>query len=122
MDDVDNQTVGGGPKGQRPSGYQQGHHVEQVWQVGCNIQGIVEGQHEHVACQNGNVVPHQVLLQCGRWRQARLVYDLTHPTNNLPQRIGEDQTETLQTRAKLFISFSNLMITDGKIKHYLANS
>lgn len=85
MDDVDDQTVGRGPEGQRPRSYQQGHHVEQVGQVGRNVQGIVEGQHEHVACQDGNVVPHQVLLQRRRWRQARLVYDLTHPTNNLPQ-------------------------------------
>lgn len=86
MDDVDNQTMGGRPKRQWPSGYQQGHHMEQVGQVSCNIQGIVEGQHEHITCQDGDVVPHQVLLQCGRWRQAGLVYDLTHPSNHLSQR------------------------------------
>lgn len=86
MDDVDDQAVGGGPEGQRPGGHQQGHHVEQIGQVGGDVQGVVEGQHEHVASQDGDVVPHQVLLQRGRWRQARLVYDLTHPTDNLPQR------------------------------------
>ena len=58
MDDVDDQTMGGRPKRQRPCSYQQGHHVEQVGQVGCNIQGVIEGQHEHVACQDGNIVPH----------------------------------------------------------------
>lgn len=86
MDDVDDQAVGGGPEGQRPCGHQQGHHVEQVGQVGGDVQGVVEGQHEHVAGQDGDVVPHQVLLQRGRRRQARLVYDLTHPTDDLPQR------------------------------------
>ncbi len=58
MDDVDHQTVGGGSKGQRPGGYQQGHHMEQVRQVGCNIQGVVEGKHEHVPRQDGDVIPH----------------------------------------------------------------
>lgn len=58
VDDVDDQAVGGGPEGQRPGGYQQGHHMEQIGQVGRNIQGVVEGQHEHVACQDGDVIPH----------------------------------------------------------------
>lgn len=88
VDNVDDQTVSGGPEGQRPSGYQQGYHMEQIRQVGCHIQRVVEGQHEHVASQDGNVIPHQVLLQCWRWGQTRLVDDLTHPPNDLPQRIG----------------------------------
>lgn len=87
MDDVDDQAVGGGPQGQWPGGYQQGHYMEQVGQVGRNVQGVVERQHEHVASQDGDVVPHQVLLQRGCRRQARLVDYLTHPTDNLAQRV-----------------------------------
>lgn len=85
MDDVDHQTVGGGAKGQRPGGYQKGHHMEQVGQVCRHIQRVVEGQHEHVAGQDGNVIPHKVLLQGGSWRKAGLVDDLTHPTDNLQE-------------------------------------
>lgn len=114
MDDVDDQTVGGGPQRERPRGYQQGHHVEQVGQVGRHIQRIVEGQHEHVAGQDGDVVPHQVLLQSGRRRQARLVDDLTHPTNHLPRRIIPTLEQCRQTFHFNFI----ITMADGKKRHY----
>lgn len=48
-----------------------------------HVQGVVEGEHEHVPSQNGNVIPHQVLLQRGRGGQAGLVNDFTHPPNHL---------------------------------------
>lgn len=89
VDYVDHQAVGGSPKRQWPGGDQQGHHVEEVRQVGGHVQGVVEGKHEHVARQDGDVVPHEVLLQCGRRRQASFVYDLAHSTNHLPRRIKQ---------------------------------
>lgn len=65
VDDVDNQAMRGCPKRQRPRGHQQGHNMEEVGQVSGDIQRVVEGQHEHVPGQDGDVIPHQVLLQ--RW-------------------------------------------------------
>lgn len=83
VDDVDHQAVCGSPEGEWPRGDQQGHNMEQVRQVGRDVQRVVERQHEHVASQDGDVVPHQVLLQRRRRRQAGLVYDLTHSTDHL---------------------------------------
>lgn len=65
VDDVDNQAMRGCPKRQRPCGHQESHNMEEVGQVSGDIQRVVEGQHEHVPGQDGDVIPHQVLLQ--RW-------------------------------------------------------
>lgn len=87
VDDVDDEAVGGGAQRERPCGHQQRHHVKQVRQVSRHVQQVVEGQHEHVACQDGNVVPHQVLLQRRRRRQTRLVDDLAHADNHLDEEV-----------------------------------
>ena len=113
VDDVDDQPVRGGAEGQRPGGHQQCHHVEEVGQVGRHVQRVVEGQHQHVARQDGDVVPHQVLLQGGRGRQAGLIDDLTHPTDHLGTEGGAGQSSgaTLQPltdeREQTFRNFRN---------------
>lgn len=88
VDYVDDQAVCGGAEGQGAGGHQQSDHVEQVGQVSGHVQRVVEGQHEHVTGQDGDVIPHQVLLQGGRGRQTRLIDDLTHADDHLPDRHG----------------------------------
>lgn len=83
MDDVDDETVSGSSKRKGPRGHQQSHDVEEVGEMSRHVQGVVEGQHEHVPRQDRDVVPHQVLLQRRRWRQTRLVNDFTHPADHL---------------------------------------
>lgn len=88
MDDVDDQAVGGGSERQRPGGYEQRHHMEQVRQVGRHVQGVVKGQHEHVPGQDGDVVPHQMLLQRRGRGQTSLIDDFTHAADHLQQTAG----------------------------------
>lgn len=83
MDDVDDQAVRGSAERQRAGGHEQGDHVKEVGQVGSHVQGVVEGQHEHVAGEDGNVVPHEVLLQRGCGGQAGLIDDLAHAPDHL---------------------------------------
>lgn len=83
MDDVDDQAVRGRPERQRSRGHQQGHDVEEVGQVGGHVQRVVEGEHEHVPGQDGDVIPHQVLFKGGCGGQTRLIDDFTHPNNHL---------------------------------------
>lgn len=92
MDDVNDEAVCGGAQREWPCGYQQCHHMKQVGQMSCNIQQVIEGQHEHVACQDGNVIPHQVLLQRRRRGQARLIDDLTHADNDLGKEVQMNNT------------------------------
>ena len=49
----------------------------------CTVERVVEGQHEEVSCEDGDVVPHQVLFQGRCRRRARLVYQLHHQNRNL---------------------------------------
>ncbi len=57
--------------------------MEQVGQMSGHVQRVVEGEHEHITGQDGDVIPHQVLLKGGGGGQARLIDDLTHPANHL---------------------------------------
>ena len=51
--------------------------------MGCHVQRVVERQHQHVTCQDGDVVPHEVLLKCRCGGQAGLIDDLAHSTDDL---------------------------------------
>lgn len=108
VDYVDDQAVCGGAEGQGAGGHQQSDHVEQVGQVSGHVQRVVEGQHEHVTGQDGDVIPHQVLLQGGRGRQARLVDDLTHSANHLVRGCVEiaSHYEALEGRVSDMISYT----------------
>lgn len=57
--------------------------MKQVRQMANDVEAIVERQHQQVSGQNGNVVPHEVLLEEMRWIGARLVHDATHAANHL---------------------------------------
>lgn len=50
------------------------------------IQGVVEGQHEEISEQDGDVIPHQMLLQCrcrGHAGSVNQLEDRTHSNNLL---------------------------------------
>lgn len=83
MDDVNDQAMGGGSEGQGSCSHQQSDHMEEVRQVGCHIQRVIKREHEHVTSQDGDIIPHQVLLQSRSRRQARLVNYLAHSSNHL---------------------------------------
>lgn len=83
MNDVDDETVSGSSERKGTSGHQQSYHMEEVGEMCCHIQRIVKGEHQHVTCQDSNIIPHQVLLQGGSWRQTGLVDYFTHPPNHL---------------------------------------
>lgn len=83
VNDVDNEAMRWRSEWQRAGGYQQSDDMEQVGQMSGHVQRVVEGEHEHITGQDGDVIPHQVLLKGGGGRQARLIDDLTHPANHL---------------------------------------
>lgn len=62
MNDVDDKSVRTGSHAEGPGADEKCDCVEQIWQVSGDIQTVVEGQHEQVAGQDGNVVPQNVLL------------------------------------------------------------
>lgn len=97
VNDVDDEPVSGSSEGKGPRGHQQSHHVEEVGEMCCHVQGVVEGEHEHVPSQNGNIIPHQVLLQRGRGGQTGLVNDFTHPPNHLKREQPFCSTQTRST-------------------------
>lgn len=100
MDDVDDQTVSGGPEGEGAGSHQQRHYMKQVGQMGRHVQRVVERQHQHVTCQDCDVIPHEVLLKCGCGGQAGLVNDLAHPTDDLQiKRKNGNQCNALMTKA-----------------------
>ena len=60
--DVDDEAVRAGAQWQGAGRHQERHDVEEEGQVRRHVQGVVEGQHEEVAEEDRDVVPHQVLL------------------------------------------------------------
>lgn len=114
VDDVNDEAVGGGAQRERPCGHQQRHHVKQVGQVSRHVQQVVEGQHEHVACQDGDVVPHQVLFQRRRRGQARLIDDLAHADNNLGKEVQITEGPRFKTlKPGVYCRISSLVIRNG---------
>ena len=75
--------MGGGPHGDGPRADDEGGDVEEVGQVADHVEAVVEGEHEEVARQVGDVVPHDVLLQARRRRHACLVDDAAQPPDHL---------------------------------------
>ena len=57
--------------------------MKEVGQMGSHVQRVVERQHQHVTRQDGDVIPHEVLLQCRCGGQAGLIDDLAHSTDDL---------------------------------------
>lgn len=62
MYDVDHQAVCTGTHTKRAWAYEQRDGMEQVGQVARHVQAVVERQHEQVACQDGDVVPQNMLF------------------------------------------------------------
>lgn len=62
VNDVDDKAVCTGSHAEGPGADEKGDCVEQIWQVTGDVQTVVEGQHEQVAGQDGNVIPQNVLL------------------------------------------------------------
>lgn len=62
VNDVDDEAVRAGSHAEGPGADEKSDCVEQVRQVSGDVQTVVEGQHEQVAGQDGNVVPQNVLL------------------------------------------------------------
>ena len=73
----------GGPHGDRARAHDEGGDVEEVGQVAHHVEAVVEGQHEQVARQVRDVVPHDVLLERRRRRHARLIDDAAQPPDHL---------------------------------------
>lgn len=53
-----------------------------------DIKTVVEWQHEEVSCEVGDVVPHDVALEAGRWRNAGLVDNPAQPPDDLASHQG----------------------------------
>lgn len=107
MDDVDDETVSGSSERKGTSGHQQSDDVEEVGEMGSHVQGVVEGEHQHVTGENGNIIPHQVLLQRRSGRQTSLVDDFTHPPNHLKDN---NRFVSLKRRTQLKISVKTTAI------------
>merc|ERR1719427_1465299 len=58
---------------------------KKVGQMARHVQTVVEGEHEEVAGQVGDVVPHDVLLQLAGGGDAGLVDYTAQPPDNLPR-------------------------------------
>lgn len=50
VNDINDQSMCGSSKGEWPCGHQESNHMEEVGEMSCYVQGVVEGQHQHVAC------------------------------------------------------------------------
>lgn len=62
VNDVDDEAVRTGSHAEGPGADEKRDCVEQIRQVTGDVQTVVEGQHEQVAGQDGNVVPQSVIL------------------------------------------------------------
>lgn len=51
-------------------------HTESVMHWRPTVKWIVEWKHKKITQQNGNVIPHQMLLKCWSWRHTGSVYQL----------------------------------------------
>ena len=79
MDDVDDHAVRAGAQAQRTHADEQRGQVQQVRQVVGHVQPVVEGQHQQVARQDGDLGPVHVVLEPGGRRGTRLHHHLrTH--------------------------------------------
>ena len=53
-----------------------------------DIKTVIERQHEQVSGEVGDVVPHDVAFEAGRWRDAGLVDDSAQPPDDLAGHEG----------------------------------
>lgn len=83
MNRVDHKPVDGSTKTQRPGADQEGDDVKKERQVGGNVEAVVEREHQQVTGQDGDVVPHEVLLENGRRAGARLLEHPAQPGDHL---------------------------------------
>lgn len=93
--------------------------------MGCHVEGIVKGEHQHVAGKNGNVVPHQVLLQSRSRRQARLVDDFAHPSDDLqreqPITYREESIMLPGPNESAAVSPRSFLLTGGGSQKWFSN-
>ena len=40
------------------------------------IKAVIKGEHKEISCEDGNVVPHEVLFQTNSWRNEGLTDEL----------------------------------------------
>ncbi len=67
MNHVYDKTVHRGAQHERSRAHQKRHHMEKIRQMANHVKAIVEREHEQIAEQDSDVVPHRVLLEC--WRR-----------------------------------------------------
>lgn len=79
MNGVDDKAMDGSTKAERPRADQECDDVEQKGQMRSNVQAVVERQHQQVSGQDGNVIPHEMLLEDSGWTGAGFLQDPAKP-------------------------------------------